>query len=62
MTKLKMKKNTHFWLFLKKIAPQAKGIAFPAKVLEKIIFLTSKLKIKKQHFSSFTLNIFYKNV
>ena len=30
------------WPFLNIFAPQAKGMAFTAKVLEKIIFLTSK--------------------
>ena len=42
-----------FWPKFLKITPQAKGIAFAAKVLEKIIFLTSKLKSKKSKASSF---------
>ena len=38
-----------------KHSPQAKALAFTAKVLEKIIFLTSKLNIKKAWYSSFAL-------
>ena len=62
MTITKMAKNDQKMIKIYILSPQAKALPLPAAVLEKIIFLTSKLKQENLTCSSFTLYKTFKKV